>query len=167
MIPSVRNTWAPRGQTPIVRHRARRDRVSVISGLSVSPQRRRLGLYYKLHAKNIQHPEVCAFLRYLLCHLRGHVIVLWDMGRIHRGEPIRQLCARYGRLHLEYLPAYAPDLNPDEGVWKLAKEELANGRPDDLPELWRDLIRSLRKVRRSQRRLRGCVHQSELPPFLP
>jgi DDE superfamily endonuclease len=53
MIPAVRRTWAPIGQTPIHRHYYRRDRISVIGGLSVSPNRRRLGLYFRMHAKNI------------------------------------------------------------------------------------------------------------------
>ena len=84
-------TWAPRGQTPLLYHRLRRDRISVISGISVSPRRRRLGLYYRLHAKNIKHPEVCDFVRHLLRHLRGPVVLLWDGGPIHKGEAIRSL----------------------------------------------------------------------------
>ena len=56
MIPPVRRTWAPVGQTPVVRHYYRRDRISVIGGLSVSPERRRLGLYFRMHAKSIS-PE--------------------------------------------------------------------------------------------------------------
>ncbi len=91
LIPPVRKTWAPRGQTPIVRHHQKRDRISVISALSISPRRFRCGLYYMLHAKNIQHPEVCQFLRHLLRHLRGPVIVIWDNASIHKGEPIREI----------------------------------------------------------------------------
>jgi transposase len=139
----------------------------VISGISVSPRRRRLGLYYRLHAKNIQHPEVCDFLRLLLRHFRGAVILLWDGGSIHKGEAIRTLCRRFPRLHLYVFPGYAPELNPDEGVWKLAKQALANGRPDDLAELRRHLRLTLDRIRRSPQRLRGCIQQSDLPPFLP
>ena len=76
---------------------------------------------------------MCAFLRHLLRHLRGPVLVLWDGGRIHRGRALDRLQARCPRLRVERLPAYAPDLNPDEGVWTLAKRGLANGRPDDCP----------------------------------
>ena len=138
----------------------------MISGISVSPCRQRLGLYYQLSLHNIRQTQVCAFLRHLLRHLRGHVIVLWDNLGAHGGAPIRALCRRHRRLHLERFPPYASELNPDEGVWKLAKADLANGRPDDLPELWRDLIRSLEAVRRSPRRLRGCVRHAHLPSFL-
>ncbi len=96
----------------------------------MSPRRRRCGLYFLLSPKNIQHPEVCAFLRNLLRHLRGPVIVIWDNGTIHGGEAIRELQTRYPRLHLYRFPGYAPELNPDEGVWQLTKRTLANGRPD-------------------------------------
>jgi transposase len=166
LVPSVRKTWAPRGQTPVLRHWARRDKLSVISGVSLSPRQRRLGLYYQWHRKNIQQAEASAFLRHLLRHLRGHIIVLWDNGRPHGGEPIRGLCRRFPRLHLERFPAYAPELNPDEGVWTLTKATLANGRPDDLDALLGHLLESLADVRRSQAKLRGCVFQSDLPPFL-
>ena len=79
LIPSVVRTWAPEGQTPIHRHRqGRRDKISVISGISLSPKRHQLGLYYLLFFDNIGQQEVCVFLRELLRHLRGRVIVLLD-----------------------------------------------------------------------------------------
>jgi len=166
LIPSVHKTWAPRGQTPIIRHRYQRDKISVISGLSVSPVRRRLGLYWRpLLNKNFKHPQVCEFLRDLLHHLRGHVIVLWDQGRIHKGDPIRDFCRKFPRLHLEHFPAYAPELNPDEAVWGLTKGRLANGRPDDLDELLAHLTASLSRIARSPALLRACITQSDLPLF--
>ena len=166
LIPSVHKTWAPRGQTPIIRHRYQRDKISVISGLSVSPGRRRLGLYGRfLLNQNFTQPHVVDFLRHLLRHLRGHVIVLWDKGRIHQGDPIRDVGRQFPRLHLEHFPAYAPELNPDEGVWALAKGRLANGRPDDLDELLAQLTASLSRIARSPALLRACIRQSDLPFF--
>jgi transposase len=167
LIPSVRRTWAPRGQTPILRFWQRHDRISVISGISVSPWRRRFGLYFRLHRENIRQPQVCEYLRHLLRHLRGAVIVVWDRGKIHRGPPIRELCATFPRLRIEYLPAYAPELNPDEAVWTWTKGKLANGRPDSIKELKMHLLACLVGMRRSQRALRGCITQSDLPLFLP
>ena len=167
LIPSVRKTWAPRGRTPLLRIWQRRDKISVISGVSVSPRRQRFGLYYRLQATNIHRPDVCTFLRHLLRHLRGAVIVLWDNGRIHKGPPIQDLRRAFPRLHLEFFPAYAPELNPDEGVWTLAKAKLANGRPDCITTLKAHLRGSLKGIRRSQRNLRSCITQSDLPAFLP
>ena len=166
LIPTVRKTWAPRGQTPFIRHHYRHHKISAISGLSVSPKRKRVGLYYRLHWKNIRQAEVCDFLRHLLEHLRGHVIVLLDNGSFHKGEPIRRLCARFPRLHLERFPAYAPELNPDEGVWHHLKQDLGNGRPDNCDDLFEVLCDALQDLCGSPSRLRGCIHQSDLPSFL-
>src|SRR5260370_17133659 len=77
LIPNVVRTWAPQGQTPIHRHRqGRRDKISVISGVSLSPRRHRVGLYYLLFYDNIGQDEVCVFLRNLLLPLRPPLTVL-------------------------------------------------------------------------------------------
>jgi transposase len=163
LIPNVVRTWAPQGQTPIHRHRqGRRDKISVISGISVSPRRRRLGLYYLLFYDNIGQDEVCVFLRELLRHLRGPVIVLLDNSSTHKGGPIEQVLGQHRRLRIEYFPSYAPQLNPDEGVWSLAKRELANSCPNDVDELMKDILGSIDGIRNSQQKLRGCIVQSEL-----
>ncbi len=140
------------------RHRqGRRDRISVISGISLSPKRHHLGLYYLLFFENIGQEEVCVFLRELLRHLRGPVIVLLDNSTTHEGEPLEKLRRKHPRLTIEHFPSYAPQLNPDEGVWSLAKQE---------EELMEDVIRSINGVRASAEKLRGCILQSELPVFL-
>ncbi|MGH7624681.1 MAG: IS630 family transposase [Gemmatimonadaceae bacterium] len=167
LIPTVRRTWAPCGHTPRRRHWQRHDRVSIISGLSLSPTRRRCGLYFQLHRDNIRAPDAGAFLRYLLRHLRGNVLVLWDNSNIHRGPVIRATLARYPRLRVAYFPPYAPELNPDEGVWARTKAELANGRPDDVLTLLRTLIASLTRLKRSPRHLRACIAHADVPMHLP
>ncbi len=166
LTPSVRRTWAPRGETPRLYHLQRHDRISVISGISVSPRLHRLGLYFQLHDDNLHAAEGCAFLRELLRHLRGYVIVVWDNGPIHKGPLVRALCGTVPRLRLVALPPYAPELNPDEGVWSHAKTRLANGRPDSKDALRADVAVSLLEVHDSQRLLRGCVIGSDLPPLL-
>jgi len=168
LTPTVRKTWAPVGCTPLVRHHFANERISVISGISVSPTRRRLGLFGVFFWDNIgQQDEVVAFLRQVLCHIRGHIIALLDNSNTHQGGPLRDLCQRIPRLHLEYFPSYAPDLNPDEAVWALLKGKLANGRPDDLRELEEDLQKEFRQLAGSQSKLRGCIRQSELPLSIP
>lgn len=160
-------TWAPQGCTPLQRHRqGRRDKISVISGISVSPQRQHLGLYSLLYFDNIGQEEVCLFLRELLRHLRGSVIVLLDNSSTHDGAPLGKLLRRHRRLHIEHFPAYTPELNPEEGVWSLAKRELANGSPLDVNHLMDAVIGSINRIRTSREKLRGCILQSELPNFL-
>src|SRR2546429_3021251 len=122
--------------------------------------------YYLLFFENIGQEEVCVFLRELLRHLRGPIIVLLDNSSTHKGEPLEKLRARHPRLKIEHFPAYAPDLNPDEGVWSLAKGELANSCPRNVEELMEDVIRSVNGIRGSRQKLHGCILQSELPLFL-
>jgi transposase len=98
--------------------------------------------------------------------LPGPVIVLLDNSATHKGGLIEQLRRRHRRLHIENFPAYAPELNPDEGVWSQAKRELANSCPRDVEELVDDLLRSIEGIRSSPQKLRGCILQSELPSFL-
>jgi transposase len=167
LTPTVRRTWAPVGCTPLIRHHFANERISVISGISVSPTRKRLGLFGTFFWDNIAQEEVVAFLHEVLRHLRGSVIALLDNSNVHKGASVKKLCRRFPRLHLEYFPAYAPDLNPDEAVWGLLKTKLANGRPDDLQELAEQLQVEFRNLAQSQSKLRGCIRQSELPFSLP
>jgi transposase len=167
LIPTILRTWAPRGKTPIIRHRYKRDKVSVISGVSVSPQRIRFGLYFQMHLDNIGQIEVCHFLKHLLRHLRGNVIAILDNSNTHKGNLIAELQKRNPRIAIEYFPSYAPQLNPDEGVWSYSKRSLANGRPDNLEDLLQTVADSLMKISKSQSILRGCVEHSELPFRLP
>jgi transposase len=166
LTPTVRRTWAPRAQTPILYHRYSHERISAISAVSVSPLRERLGLYCHLHFNNISHVEVAAFLRLLLQHLRGHIILIWDGGSIHKGPALNRLLSRNPRLHVERFPAYAPELNPDEQVWNHLKARLANGSPLSTEELMHDLSAALRRARRSPALLRGFIRESDLPSFL-
>jgi putative transposase len=145
--------------------RYRRDKISAISAITVSPRRHRLGLCVHLHSdENISHVEVAIFLRALLRHLQGHVIVLLDGGSIHKGPDVQALCGRHAQLHLEWFHGYAPGLNPDEFMWAHFKGTLANGSPKNLDVLLATLCRLTRKVRASapifsphSSRVRSCL----------
>ena len=167
LTPSIAATWAPVGQTPTVHHVDRRDRLSVISRISVSPRRQRLNLHLPLYTENIRQLQALDFLRQLLRQICGHIVILWDGGNPHRGTLVRELCARTMRLHMQRFPAYAPEFNPDEGVWKLAKQRLASGsQAHDLPKLMVAVIESLETIRANRRNRRGCITHSALPSFL-
>lgn len=135
--PVVRRTWAPRGQTPIQHQWDRHDRLSVAGALTISPKRHRCRLYFRIHTQNIQGPDEVAFLRQLRRHVRGKVVVIWDRWSVHRSVPVRQYCQKHaGRLRVEWLPSYAPELNPVEGVWSHTKYgALANFAPRDIDDL--------------------------------
>src|SRR5881628_80496 len=115
-------------------------------------RRPRCGLYIHFYpGSNLTHIEVAVFLRALLRQLRGHVIVLWDGGSIHKGPDVRALLTRCPRLHVEPFPGYAPDLNPDEFVWTHFKATLG---------------RITKKAQKRPELLRSFITASELPAFL-
>jgi transposase len=164
LAPNVRKTWAPRGQTPLLKCPARRGKISAISALSLSPKRTRVTLYARFHqGKNIKAPEVICFLRHLLKHLRGHVFLVWDGGTCHRAMLTREYITKHPRLHVFRFPAYSPELNPDEFVWNNLKTATANCNPVDTGHLKRLLHPPLQRLRQSQKLLRSCLHASELP----
>ena len=163
LIPTVRRTWAPRGETPYLRHRYRHDRLSVCSAVAVSPGRRQIALYLHGRPRNLTGLDIETFLRHLLRHLRGPVDLLWDRGSIHRRGNVRHFLASHPRLHVHFFPAYAPELNPAEYVWAQADRALANGAPDDLAALRHALGTAVRRLRRSHNLLWSCIYASALP----
>lgn len=140
------------------------EKISAIAALVVSPRRRRVALYARFHPKkNVNSVLAAQFLGHLLKALRGPVVLLWDSGNQHKGPPIRAFLRRHPRLHTFRFPGYAPELNPEEWVWKLVKGPLANSAPKDLRDL-KDLIhRPLQRLRQSQRLLWSCIYASDLP----
>lgn len=163
LIPTVRRTWAPKGQTPLLYHLYKQDRISAISALAVSPKRRRVALYLQCRTHNLTGLDVRAFLKHLLKHLRGPVVLLWDQGSIHRRKEVRHFLCQHPRLHVHAFPAYAPELNPAEYVWNQADQALSNGAPEDLAELHRRLRSAVRRIRGSQKLLWSCIYASDLP----
>jgi transposase len=124
LTPSVRRTWAPRGQTPILDAWDRRDRISAISSISVSPRARRLNLHFDLLPDNTNaHAEdIVAYLRRLKAQIGGPLTVVWDGSKIHdRSKLVRAFLAEHPEIQTERLPAYAPEVNPDELVWAWTK----------------------------------------------
>jgi len=166
MLPTVRRTWAPRGQTPILRHRTRsHKKVSAIGALSISPARRRMGLYLHWHPdQNITTTEVIGFLRDLLGHLRSPVILIWDRLNAHRSRRVQDWRARHQRLMIEWLPPYAPDLNPVEYLWSHVKyHRMANHGFCELDDVYAQARRQTQTVATTQSLLRSFVRAAKLP----
>jgi len=138
--PSVRRTWAPRGQTPVVVAPFNWKRLSAIASLITTPQARRVGLCLRLHPGTVKQPQVLAYLQALKQHVRGRkVILLWDRLPAHRGGDVQAWIARQSSwLTAEYLPPYAPELNPVEYFWShLSRTDMAQFVGEDL-----DAVRS-------------------------
>jgi len=152
--PLVRRSWAPRGQTPIIRCWDRRDRLSVIGAILVPPsrERHRLSAVFRIHTRNVKTPQATEFLRVLDRYVKGPLIVVQDRLNVHKAATKRWLARRAEgapRVMVEWLPPYAPDLNPAEQLWNNGKRvDLANLAPIDRDGLRGHVRRSLIRQRR-------------------
>jgi transposase len=113
-----------------------------------------------------EHPyknsDIVRFLKHLLRHIPGKLLVLWDSAPIHRGQPVKDCPAQGGaqRIRLEQLPGCAPDLNPDEGIWAYLKHvELGNVCCQNLPHLWRQLRQDTARLRHKRHVIQGCMRE--------
>jgi transposase len=154
LLPSVVRTYAPRGQTPVLREQATRDHLSAISG--VTPEGH---LFVQAQDHAFSGAEAAAFLRHLTRHLSTRLLVIWDGNPIHRSKEVQAfLASEAGKdVHLERLPGYAPDLNPDEGVWQLLKGvELKNVTCLHLGHLFHEFWKAVKRLRQKPWLLRAC-----------
>jgi len=159
--PVVRRTWAPKAHTPVMYCWQRRDRLSVVGGLSLAPLRRRMGLYFLVYEHNVTAEEVEAFLRRVQRSLGRKLIVVMDRWAVHR----KAAKSLFGdeRFRIEWLPPYAPELNPTESVWDHAKYgDLANYVPHDLLDLELELDWSIHETQGQPELLRSFFHEAEL-----
>jgi transposase len=165
LAPLIRTTQSPRGRTPLLILRAsHRRKVSVAAALSLSPERGHIQLHYQTLVNGYFDSERYArFLRELLHDLRGPLVLVHDNGNMHRGQPMRELCQAFPRLHLHNLPPYAPELNPVEQLWNWCKDkQLANFAPHDVEELWAGAKLCLEDVRHDQDRLQSFLESTPL-----
>jgi transposase len=149
------------GQTPILTVPLTRDHLSAIGGLT--PDGR---MFMRFQDHSYKGPDVVRFLHLLLRKIPGKVLVIWDGAPIHRSRVIKDFLSAGGakRIHLERLPAYAPELNPQEGVWNLLKRrELKNLCAHDLQQLALELRRAKERLRHRKTTLVQCVAHAGFP----
>lgn len=150
-------TYAPCGATPVLRETLTRDHLSAMSG--ITPEG---ALYMLVQERAYQAPDVVRFLRHLLRHLPGKLLIIWDRSPIHRSRVVKEFLASGAaqRLKLEALPAYAPELNPDEGIWHYLKHvELKNLSCSSLAHLRRELRKATQRLRHKTAVIQGCIRQ--------
>jgi putative transposase len=166
LVSALKHTWAPQGQTPVIRTQiSHHQRVNALGALLVTPGGRCLRLLSRLQRKNINGKHVVAFLKKLLGAIKGQIALVWDNHPIHVRKLVKAFITQHPRLHVFYFPAYAPELNPVEGVWTQAKEATAGSAPHHVQELHRNVYAVLKHIANSPRRLRACFRISKLPPI--
>jgi transposase len=167
MAPLLRRTWALRGHPPESKYKkGRREKVSVAAGLWLSPRRDQLGLTYQTLVNGyFSNTEVAAFLGAVVPALSDPVIVIWDGGPMHQGDPIRTLVEELqAHLDIELLPPYASSLMPVEFLWRWLKYgRLCNFTPRDAEDLNAAVVQELDAIWDNQGLLASFFHQSDLP----
>jgi transposase len=162
--PVRRRTWAPSGQTPIQKAWDRHERLSAIAIIGVSPLQHRLSHHFQLLRENVNTDDLVWFLRQLHHHHGRRVILIWDRYSVHRAA-----AAYFTKHHpdwftFEWLPAYAPKLNPVEQSWNRTKyDDLPNFIPDDLDDLFENVHDSQEDQHCDQIILRSFFDYTKLP----
>jgi transposase len=167
LTPSVRRTFAPRGQTPVLECWDRRDRISAISCITLSPLEGRPGLYFELLPVNrtVHAEDVVAFLKTLKRQLRGPFTVVWDRHGIHsKSQATRAFLREHPEIVAEDFPGYVPDLDPDEWVWGWTKYgRLSNLAAWDSDELWDHIAMALIDLKFQPKQLTAFLKEAGIP----
>lgn len=166
LVPTVRRTYAPRGQTPIHRTGDPHGRISGIGAIAISPGRGRLRLRYALLANqvNFRGPSIVQFLQNLRSELGGRMTIIWDRIPIHECAQVAEFLAAYPGVVAELLPPYAPELNPADGIWRYVKYgRLANYAPYEMDELRSKVTDELNRLKEIPVLLKSFVRFTKLP----
>jgi len=113
----------------------------------VAPLGRPARLYARHFRGSVHWQQVIEALRYFRRHVGCPLIVVWDRLNAHRATPVQAFVAAHPEdYRIEWLPPYAPDLNPEElcnGAVKRALQNAVPGSVDDLHRLARTGFRRL------------------------
>ena len=151
--------WAPRGQTPVLQYHFNWHQLSAIAGITF------YRFYFRLFPGAIKGPQIVEFLHALGRQLRQKVLVIWDGLPAHRGKVVRDYIESLkGAIQLEYLPAYAPELNPTEYIWgHLKQHELGNFCARTFNDLTTQTRNRLRSMQHRGILVSAFWQQAELP----
>jgi transposase len=150
-------TWSPRGETPILQYNFNWDNLSAAAGITF------YNFYFRLYKGTIKSAQVVDFLQALLRHIPGPLLIIWDRLSAHRSKMTRDFIAEHERLWVEYLPGYAPELNPVEYIWAYWKQHaLPNVCPKDYWSLQETARKALKRMRRRPRLITAFWQQADL-----
>jgi len=163
--PLVRRTWAPRGCTPVIRVSEPHGRISVAGAITISPERAHFGFYFQLSEdnSNFNGNAMAQFVEDIYRKLHGPITLLWDEIAIHWSQPVMEYLAKRREIVVEPFPAYAPELNPVDGVWSYVKwHRLANYTPSHCDALRERITAEFHRLQKRPDLLRSFLRQTGL-----
>jgi transposase len=155
-------TWAPIGRPPVLHRLSQRREVSSSAALQApldGPPR----LYARHFRGSIHGERVIAALRYFRRQIGRPLLVIWDRLQAHRARPVQAFLAGHpDDYEVEWLPPYAPELNPEELCNGWVKRDLQNAVPLSVAELYRVACRSFRRLGRRADLLDGFFRHAAI-----
>ena len=154
LLPALLRAWAPAARTPVIRRKPAHEHLSAIS---ITGE-----LYLAAQAHSYKGPDVIRFLEQLLREIPGKLLLIWDGAPVHCSRAAKEWLSQGAsrRIRLEQLPGYAPELNPDEGVWRCPKRvELRNLVCSDLGQLTREFWNAAKRLLGKPEVLRPCIKE--------
>ena len=160
LLPGLVRTYAPQGVTPVIRERVTRDHLSVMGGMTPAGK-----VYTLARQESLNGSHSIEFLIHLRRVAGDRLLVIWDGSPIHRRAAVQEFVSgTRGKIRVEFLPAYAPDLNPwDEGGWHHLKNvEMRNLVCRDLEELHEQFHLAVGRLRQKPHLIRAYFAQAGL-----
>ncbi|MFF9794852.1 transposase [Streptomyces bacillaris] len=166
MTPPRARTWGRQRCTPVVRVRGRGSGRVSMAGMTCYKSGERSRLIYAIREYRGRKDEPKGFgwkdHRDLILRARaqlgGPVVLVWDNLRMHLVAPLREFFeANAAWLTVFQLPTYAPDLNPQEGIWSLVKRGIGNLAAADLGQITRAVKRRLKMLQYRPEVIDGCL----------
>ncbi len=165
LSPNIRRTFAPRGQTPVIKASNPHGRISAIGALTISPKQKRPWFHYNLlfNNANFHSDSVVRFMKQIQQSISAPITILWDAIPIHCSKIINQYREQHDGLVVEQFPPYAPELNPVDKVWFHLKHNcMPNYVPVTVDDLRGRLTLELDTLKNDQHILASCVRRSGL-----
>ena len=170
MTPPTARTWSRRGRTPVIRVHGRSRRRLSIAALTCYKPGERSRLIYRPRRdgrpdgrKSLSWSDYRDLLQVAHTQLGGPIVLIWDNLNTHKTAGIRRFVAEHDWLTVHHLPAYAPDLNPVEGIWSLLRRgPTANAAFTDPEHLIRTVRRGLRDIQYRSRPIDGVLAETGL-----
>lgn len=162
LLPGMVKSYAPVGLTPILHEWLTRDHLAVMGAITTGGR-----IYTMIRQKSFAGEQVIEFLIHLLKVASERLLIVWDRSPIHRRVHVQEFLKHpslRGSIHAEYFPAYAPELNPIEGLWQHMKHvELRNHISLDLEDLHGEVYLTLNRLRQKPRLVKSFFQGAGLP----
>jgi len=152
-------TWAPVGETPVVKFTAKRESIGMISAISLRGK-----MSWMIFEGSMNSIRFIEFLKELILDVKGKVFLIVDNVKYHKSAAVKSWVEQHAnRIELFFLPAYSPDLNPDEWVWNNIKNDhVARIVPDRPGHLFEIAEKALRMLRNTPDKIKGFFSDPHL-----